>query len=123
MRSQITLASIAHVVSEEGTMERDISGDLLVKQSNGSKVNLHVNEDRASGALIVAASFDGSSGTGDGVIRGDELAFTIDWHNGSKGHYEGHFGPDNVLTGRTFDMQRPDSRAYWFVDGKTFPRS
>ena len=104
-------------------MERDIAGDLLVKQSNGINVNMKVNEDRANGSLLVAASFNGTSGTGTGVIRGDELAFTIDWGGGgSKGRYEGHFGPDNVLTGDTFDTEHPESRAAWFVDGRTFPR-
>jgi hypothetical protein len=53
------------------------------------------------------------AGIVSGGLSGNQLAFTISWNNGPKGKYTGVVDDGGYVSGTTFDVVNPESRATW----------
>jgi hypothetical protein len=93
-------------------------GSVDVQQSNGAVVHLLTN---GPFELVGVARATGTGGSGNdtmagivkGGLSGNQLAFTISWNNGPKGKYTGVVDDGGYVSGTTFDVVNPESRATW----------
>jgi hypothetical protein len=107
-------------------MAHDVSGPWEIVQSNAYKVRVVIAQQRdfnnnpADGDLTGWASEITPHGTDvsdqhlSGSLNGDDFEIVVDWDNGTKGQYSGHFDPIGNLTGVTFDVNHPSAQATWF---------
>jgi hypothetical protein len=93
-------------------------GSVDVQQSNGAVVHLLtegpfelVGVARATGTG--GSGNDTMAGTVKGGLSGNQLAFTIRWNNGPIGKYTGVVDDGGFVSGTTFDVVNPESRATW----------
>lgn len=100
----------------EGFSGREGSVDVL--QSNGAAVHLLTD---GPFDVVGVARATGTGGSGQdtmagivkGGLRGNQLAFTITWNNGPIGKYTGVVDDGGFVSGTTFDVVNPESRATW----------
>jgi hypothetical protein len=93
-------------------------GSVDVQQSNGAVVHLLtegpfelVGVARATGTG--GSGGDTMAGTVKGGLSGNQFAFTIRWNNGPIGKYTGVVDEGGYVSGTTFDVVNPESRATW----------
>ena len=107
-------------------MAHNVSGAWEIVQSNQYKVRVVIAQqldffnNPADGDLSGWASEITPHGTDvsdqrlSGKLTGDDFEIVVDWQNGTKGQYSGHFDPVGNLTGVTFDVSHPTAQASWF---------
>jgi len=85
-------------------------------QGNGYNVSVDIHRDQLDGYstfAVSASQSDGSTGSGEGIVKGDDFHMRIQWNNHTAGVYNGRFGLDGSITGVTFDELHPENVATW----------
>jgi hypothetical protein len=117
--------AVKSVRDRRNIMTIDVQGKWRIVQSNGSIVEIHLDQDTGNPRLISGTGTTAGLPTGD-VLKPDstvinrDFFLVIDWHSGPVGEYHGTFGLNGTLTGVTFDRNNPVSQAFWHSDGRTF---
>jgi hypothetical protein len=105
-----------------------VGGEWDIVQSNGFRVRMNVNQ-RKDRLSAFASHSNGSvqSTEAKGFVKGPNFEMTIDWDDGSKGHYTGKLAhgpftppPQGFLRGDTKDLNNPGSTATWESEGRVF---
>jgi hypothetical protein len=89
----------------------NVPRDWDLVQSNGFQV--HIHSPQFGNELVGSGSSNNDFGDLEGNTEGSFLAFTIRWHGGSVGVYNGFRNFDGTVTGNTFDQTHPESQALW----------
>jgi hypothetical protein len=104
--------------------EYSVNGAWTAHQSNGFHVDFkirqsHINAIAEKSFKAEATQFNShnenrGSGTGDGVVFGDQFHLEMKWGDGSSiGIYNGTFDLNGFITGVTFDKMHPENVAAW----------
>jgi len=85
-------------------------------QANGYTVSVDIDRDQLDGYStfsVAANQSDGTTGSGEGIVRGRDFHMRIQWNNNTAGVYNGTFGLDGSITGVAFDELHPDNVTTW----------
>ncbi len=107
-----------------------LSGEWDITQSNAYVVHVRMNQegDRLS-AFCTHSNGRVRSLDASGTVRGDSMALTVTWDNGTKGEYVGRLeagfftrSNEGILKGSTRDLLHPAHAATWEVKDRVFLR-
>jgi hypothetical protein len=99
----------------------DLSGSSLI-QDNGATVIIDswvISTQATPSSRWVSGRAHSGGGTGNlfGTTSNTGVDFVITWSATSAGMYAGTLDRNNSLSGSTFDIHTPSSRAHWNADG------